>query len=211
MTNLHTVILIGPHGAGKTTLGTRLAAALSWRFDQELGDELRRKALEADPSAHAQQPQPDFDRQVLQAELTRDARVFDCGPRVVETWHLGNLAYAQLRSPAVAAEMAPRIEAAIRRAAEQGLLVQPLQISEATLQARQSEPGPPEIARFFLNVAEQAERLAVKLGLTVAPPLWTDELSPEHALVRLRASRSFIQVPIKYSGLSELDGPAGPL
>lgn len=185
MTDLHTIVLIGPHAAGKTTLGTRLAAALGWRFDEELGERLRRQALEVDQGAHAQRLQPDFDRQVLRAELARDARVTDSGPRIVETWHLGNLAYAQLRSPAVAEALAPLVEAAVRRAAERGLLVQPLRIGEAALRARQREPGPPDLARFFLRVGEQAERLAVKLGLTVAPPLWTDEMSAEAALTWL--------------------------
>lgn len=185
MSRVQTVILIGPHSAGKTTIGHGLAHALGWRFDEELGDRLRRQALAIDPAAHASRPQPGFDEQVLQSELERDTQMADGGPRIVETWHLGNLAYAKLRSPHAASRMADRVRTAIARSAERGLIVQPLCITEATLRARQREPGPPDIAGFFLQVSELANRLAFELGLDVAPPLATDQLSPEAALACL--------------------------
>jgi len=183
--NIETLVLIGPHSAGKTTLGRHIASALSWRFDEELGEQLRRRALARDAGAHAALAQPEFDRRVLQAELARDAHRAANRPRVIETWHLGNLAYARRRSPEVAAALGSRIEAAIRRTAKRGLLVQPLRIDEKSLRQRQTEPGPESLAGFFLQVAEEAERLAEELGLWVVPPLWTDQLSPEAALATM--------------------------
>lgn len=80
------VVIVGPHCAGKTTLGRRIAAALDWTFDAEVGDQLYAQAL-ADG-----QPVPD-DAAILDAEMARDTD----GRRVCESWHVGNLAWAQHR------------------------------------------------------------------------------------------------------------------
>lgn len=181
-----TLVLIGPHGAGKTTLGRRLAQALGWRFDHEIGESLRRAALTQDAAAHAQCPQSAFDEQVLVTELARDAAVAALAPRVprvVETWHPGNLAYAQRRSPAVAGRMAEALRSAARR--ERGLLVQPLAVSEQTLRTRKTEPGPESIVQFFLEVGAAGEQIAKEWGLAVAPTLHTDECTEEVAVAEL--------------------------
>lgn len=179
-----TIILIGPHAAGKTTLGRRIAAVLGCRFDDEIGERLRRTALAHDPSAHAQLQQDSFDEQVIQHELARDTAQEAChDSRVVETWHIGNLAYAQQRSPTVAARWERAIETAIQRACDRNrVIIQPLRIEEATLHKRQSEPGPADIARFFIDVAMRAERLSAEFGLAVASPLFTDRLDVDAAL-----------------------------
>lgn len=183
-TRATTLVLIGPHGAGKTTLGRRLAELLGWRFDDELGERLRRQALANDPTAHAQLRQDLFDHQVLQQELARDAIRGTLGDsRVIETWHVGNLAYAQLRSPEVAAQFWHDTSMAIQRAGDQtNVLIQPLRVDETTLRKRQSEPGPPDIARFFLDVAARAEHLARQFRLTIAEPLYTDRVDLDSAV-----------------------------
>jgi predicted ATPase len=188
-----TLVLIGPHGAGKTTVARRVAEALGWRFDDEIGERLRRAALKRDPDAHALRPQAMFDEAVLASELARDMEIAS-GPgtvcRVIETWHPGNMAYASLRSPAVAEHWVPMVRAAARQTP--GLLVQPLCISEETLRRRQSEPGPPDCARFFLTVGQKAEILAEEWGLLVAQPLATDRCAVEdvvsEVLARVRRS-----------------------
>ncbi len=181
-----TLVLIGAHGAGKTTLGRQLAQVLGWRFDDEIGERLRRQALARDPTAHAAQPQADFDRAVIEAELRRDCEMAASGPRIVETWHLGNLAYARHRSPAVARAYEAQIADAVCRAKRSGpVWVQPLQIDEAALQIRQTEPGPPELARFFLRVADEACAAAWQLGLRSALSLDTTRNSFEQCIAQL--------------------------
>ena len=48
-----TLALVGPHGAGKTTVGRRVASMLGVPFDDEIGRRMRDEALERDPEAHA--------------------------------------------------------------------------------------------------------------------------------------------------------------
>ncbi|MFM2152162.1 MAG: hypothetical protein RL199_597 [Pseudomonadota bacterium] len=172
MTPAPLLVFIGPHGAGKTTLGRLVAEQLGWVFQHELGRELREEALANDPNADATRSQAAFDREVCARELARDqASPF---PRVVETWHPGNLAYARRRDSGVD-------EAAVRSAAGRVAIVQPLRIREETALARLSEPGPDAqtLLRFFREVGMEAERIAPEVACIVLPHLDTDDETPE--------------------------------
>lgn len=173
-TSAMTIVLIGPHGAGKSTLGRMLATRLGCPFEHEIGERLRREALQKDAHAHAAKPQGDFDRVVMEEELKRDAACREPCTRVIETWHLGNLAYARLRSPEVAVRYAARVAAAVRRAQiSTRLVVQPLSIDIPVLRMRRSEPGPAEIDDFFLRVAQEATAVAEELSIPLCPPIDT--------------------------------------
>jgi hypothetical protein len=175
---------IGPHGAGKTTLGRHVAAAFGWSFLPEIGAELRRHALAADPSAHALRNQESFDDEVIRRELLRGRVQSDS--YVVETGHPGNLAYAESRSP----QSFLRWERIVCRTGPRFRFVQPLVMSPATAIARLSEPGPDpvELIRFFAQVGNRAAELARRWGWLVLPPLETDTRRPVElaAVVRQR-------------------------
>lgn len=176
-----TIVLVGPHAAGKTTLGRRLARHLGCPFHEELGRQLREQALRQDPDAHAACTQEDFDRRVFQAEFDRDLAWDDQGDRVVETWHPGNMAYAHTRSPEVAKDMAAVVVQAVHR--HEHILVQPVLAMPATIRKRLSEPGPvDDLVAFFHAVAKQAMTLSRRWGLMLLEPVWTDHLSQEEAL-----------------------------
>ena len=42
---VRTLVLVGPHGAGKTTIARRIGSRPGWTFHDEIGERLRRDAL----------------------------------------------------------------------------------------------------------------------------------------------------------------------
>ncbi len=172
---VRTVVVVGPHGVGKTTLGRLLAERLGCPFHPEVGERLAADPAWRDPGAAADAPQAAFDRRVFVEEFARDLawEAAGGGLRVVETWHPGNLAYALRRSPAEAA----RWLAAVReRPAWAGVLPVVLTASPAVLARRQHEPGDPA---FFAEVGRLAGALAVALAPAPAVFLDTGAAPPE--------------------------------
>lgn len=171
-----TLVLVGPHGSGKTTLGCALARNLRWVWHEEIGRTLRDRVLAVDPAQHAARPQADFDRTVFEAEILRDRAWPRHRSRIVETWHPGNLAYASLRSGALATTWAPRLERAAL--CTPNVLVQPLTAGTDTLAQRRTEPGPAgDLDSFFRSVGLLAVDLARTWRIPILPPVHTDRLS----------------------------------
>lgn len=177
-----TVVFIGAHGSGKTTLGRKLAYKMKSKYHEEIGRLLRKKALAKNKDNHALKSQPDFDKKVIQAELNRDK--VSKFSRIVETWHPGNLAYAYLRSPNIAMMYENTVREKIN-SINQKIIVQPLRISVKTIHERLSEPGSNDVkatVRFFNRVAKLTEKIAKTMGLTVLKPIYTDVFNEEETL-----------------------------
>ncbi len=161
-----TIVLVGPHGVGKSAVGRSLAAALSLPFHAELGEELAR--VRRTPEETAAAPQEEFDADLFELEVARDAAWGESSDRVVESWHPGNLAYAEARSPSLLPRLLRRVQGAC---VGSRVVVVPLEATLTTLAERQHEPGPLD---FFIRVGREAPTWARRLGFTVLPPVSTD-------------------------------------
>ena len=137
-----------------------------------------------------------FDGFVIEREMERDLN-WGGGPRIVETWHPGNLAYAAARSPRVFARLFPIVREHVSNL-EAHVLVQPLVMSRSTALERLSERGPdPESLTFFFSkVAMDSSIIAGLLELHVLYPMATDQLSPDLVCARLLESTRVSQAKV---------------
>jgi len=89
------ISLLGIHTAGKTSIGQRLAL-LGIPYHFEIGNDLIKRVDFTSPGAVEW-----FDREILKREVERDKAFLQDGVSVVgvETWHVGNAAYAKIRTP----------------------------------------------------------------------------------------------------------------
>lgn len=174
--------LIGPHGAGKTSLGRALADATGWTFHDEIGKHLAGDPAHRPPGVGPADPQRNFDLEVFAREVARDLAFATEEPdriRIVETWHAGNLAYALLRSTDVAAAVFPHVRAAIDWSR---VVVVPVGAHLETLERRKTYPEP---LAYFLEVGATSLAIAHALGAMVAPAVCTDHARPEQLAARL--------------------------
>ena len=124
-----TVVIMGAHTAGKSTVRKMVAKRLQWESDEELGTSLRGEQEEKGKY------QETWDDMIHQAEVARDQeRMQALTSRVVETWHLGNFTWALTRHPEQQEGFLQRALDAIRKEQEAGtVLLVLLKINAATM------------------------------------------------------------------------------
>lgn len=182
--SVYDVILVGVHGSGKTTLGGQLAQDLNVPFDAELGREAMERSGPASATVDAGE---DFDAMLWAAEWDRDQRARQefrgarGVRRVIETWHIGNAAYA-IRRPGTATRRDWRGELAARLVEHDvPILVQRLHVDRPTFNRRYSEHrGAREDAQreFLWSVGAMLDELVSGLAgsgreIRVLPPIDT--------------------------------------
>jgi hypothetical protein len=164
------IVLIGPHGVGKTSFGRALAEELRIPFHDEIGWRLAQDPAFRPRDTYPADTQERFDEEVFRCELERDREA--AIPRVVETWHPGNLAYAAHRSPGVVGRFLTEIEEVCTQTQ---IVVIPLTAPVEVLARRKHEAGDLD---FFIEVGREAERWARHLGLPLLEEIATHESSP---------------------------------
>ena len=92
------ICLLGIHTSGKTTVGEKLHL-LGLPYYLEIGNKLIQTIDFSSPKAAEW-----LDREIMKQELERDDSFLsqEVKSAVVETWHIGNIAYAEIRTPSVA-------------------------------------------------------------------------------------------------------------
>lgn len=90
------LVFNGVHGAGKSTIARLFVERnRGFAYFPEIGGQLRREV-----SYNALHSKEDFDLEVMKREMARDKQLLiDPKTPVVETWHIGNMAYALARNP----------------------------------------------------------------------------------------------------------------
>ena len=152
------IVVNGVHGSGKSTIAQMLVKDQGDRcaFFTEIGGQLRREV-----GYNALQSSETFDDEVMRRELLRDRDLLRCNTTpVVETWHIGNLGYAKVRSPKMVINYFRAFE-------EQLGLFEPtvviLEIGWETFRQRATERIKPgqmeELINFYSRIFEEIHRI----------------------------------------------------
>lgn len=145
------ICLLGIHTSGKTTIGQKLDS-LGVPYYPEIGNRLIQTVDFSVPGAAEW-----LDREIMKTELARDNELIANSVKaaVIETWHIGNIAYAKLRTPSVAQEYSSKLRVQFLRCNPMFFF---LDISEETFRKRANKPVPigveEDIFVFYKNIKQ---------------------------------------------------------
>lgn len=170
--------LLGPHGAGKTTLGN----ALNRRgipFCTEIGFQMSKVSQ---IPVHLRKD--NFDAMVHKAEMSRDLEIASGGKPtvVVETWHFGNAGFAAAReSPKM---LGPYHEAICRALQLFEVIPIFLSVSDEDFASRCQERGttPKAALEFYRRVERQTQEMVAIYRDQLRPPVYI----PANASLEIR-------------------------
>lgn len=159
------VVIVGIESSGKTTFARELAERLGCVYYPEIGQECRQRAK----CAVYESCEP-FDELVMRRELERDEEVVNEGSRrrVLEQWHLGNIAYSRLRSPMVAGRYLDLLRNVLAEKLKPKVIF--LELSVEEMVRRKTQQGKPvsdeeRLKRFYADWVKEIERVLRELGL----------------------------------------------
>lgn len=106
------LIVNGIHGAGKSAIAQLFVKQnKGYAFFPEIGGFLRQQV-----GSNALSSNIGFDREVMSQELLRDREIEACKIMpLIETWHIGNLAYARVRNPQLFSLYCKKLEPRLKR------------------------------------------------------------------------------------------------
>ena len=143
------ICLLGIHTSGKTAIGEKLhLLGLPYYF--EIGNKLIQTVDFSSPKMVEW-----LDREIMRQELERDESFLSQKVKVavVETWHIGNIAYAKIRTQSVANEYKALLK---RQLLKYNPLFFFLDINEKTFRERANKPVPlgieEDIFIFYQNI-----------------------------------------------------------
>ncbi len=147
----------GIANSGKTTLAQAVSKASDrFSFFPEVGGMLRNEVTYSNLESGEE-----FDLEVLRRELRRDKQLIECDAvPIVETWHIGNAAYAMARNPDITGTFLQAIEMQMSEFEPIAVL---LKISWPTFRSRATLADEPEF--FFRKVLEGTLDLYERFGI----------------------------------------------
>ncbi|MGV6851622.1 MAG: AAA family ATPase [bacterium] len=130
------LILIGPSGAGKSSISKLLARRTNWDYHDEIGRNIYERLLQDNSIIAGLDISKESDLYISKEEAKRDSSSYY--PRIIESWHPANFAYAQIRNNLSHLTRDPiykNIEENIERS-KKSTFIQPLSIDIETIKKR---------------------------------------------------------------------------
>lgn len=161
------VVLTGIHASGKSTVANFLSQ-IGYLSHAELGWALRQDHFYKTPNATMLigDDLEWFDKSIMAAELKRDHFInsFTELPHCIETWHIGNLAYASVRSPNLYSALKKRV---IKQVKIFNPLILHLSITKDTFMIRSTLPDlkDNDLYSFYHMVEDVITRIITQLSL----------------------------------------------
>ncbi|MBA3046929.1 hypothetical protein KKC83_01925 [Patescibacteria group bacterium] len=152
------IVLTGIAGSGKSTIGSKIKSLKNIKHFSEIGREYRNVV-----ACTTLDFCPLFDEVIMRRELERDEKILSLPLHVlpvVETWHIGNLSYAKLRSSKIYKRYLQNFKKQLKKFEVLAILIK---IQNNTFEQRKTdlvnEGREQEHRQFYLKVGKGIKRI----------------------------------------------------